>query len=72
MNAGSFEGKVFTRGINRDGSVMEDDFWVKEGYERTIKKFGKPGKMTKMSKEKLKKMKSKFKQFQKSKMDKKS
>jgi hypothetical protein len=72
MNVGSFEGKVFTRGVNRDGSVMEDDSWVDEGYERTIKKFGKPGKMTKMSEEKLKKMKSKFKQFQKSKMGKKS
>jgi len=40
-----FEGRVFTRGINSDGSVMEAEYWVDEGYKRRIKKLEHPGEM---------------------------
>ncbi|MBU1084392.1 MAG: FecR family protein, partial [Candidatus Omnitrophica bacterium] len=29
-----FEGRVFVRGVNGDGSVREEEFWIDEGYRR--------------------------------------
>lgn len=55
-----FDDKIFVRGIKPDGSVMEEKYWVNEGFERRIKKFEKPEKMTKMSEKKLKAMKDKM------------
>ena len=48
-----FNGKVFVRGINEDGSVMEGEDWVEEGFERKINRFERPGKMKAASKEKI-------------------
>lgn len=48
-----FDGRLFSRGIMPDGSVMEREYWIDEGFERTIKKFEKPGKMVKIPEEKV-------------------
>ncbi len=51
--------RVFVRGVNKDGSVMEKEFWVKEGYERKIKKFERPEKMLKISRDRFEKLREK-------------
>ena len=43
-----FDGRVLVRGIEKDGSAMEREHWIDEGFERKVKKFEKPGKMTKV------------------------
>ena len=40
-----FEGKVFVRGVNEDGTVKEAEYWVDEGYRRKIVKLEHPGEM---------------------------
>jgi hypothetical protein len=56
-----FEDQVFVRGIKKDGTAMEDQYTVKEGYETKIKKFDKPQKMRKISARRLAKMKNEIK-----------
>jgi len=56
-----FNGKVFVQGKNKDGSVMDEKFWVKEGYKVRTKKHKSPGKMTKVSRTLLNKLKNQFK-----------
>ncbi|MEA3489976.1 MAG: FecR domain-containing protein [Candidatus Omnitrophota bacterium] len=55
-----FEDKVFVRGINRDGSLMEDQVWVYSGYEVKVKRHDRPGKPSKIPKNKLDGMKNEF------------
>ncbi len=55
-----FNGKVFVRGIKKDGSVMEGEDWVEEGFERKINRFERPGKMKEASKEKILEAKREF------------
>jgi hypothetical protein len=45
----TFDGKVFVRGINKDGSVMDGVSWVRKGYKRSIEQNNKPGKDEKLS-----------------------
>ncbi len=52
----SFQDNVFVYGVNKDGSVKEEIFWIKEGYERKVKKFGRPGDMIRVSEERLARM----------------
>ena len=49
----TFDGRVFLRGVKKDGSVMDGVSWVRKGYKRAIKKFNKPGKEQKLSAEEL-------------------
>ena len=72
MNVAVFQNNVFSRGVKKDGSVMEDDFWIGEGFMRTIKKFGKPGKLMPIPPDELEKMKKKFGLGKKAKMKKRS
>ena len=46
-----FDGVVYVRGINEDGSLMRKEYKVKKGYERITKRFSAPDKMTKIKKE---------------------
>jgi len=62
-----FDNKVFVRGINPDGSIMDEVFWVGEGYEVLVDKFGDVGKEKQMTIEEFKKMKKTFSLFQKEK-----
>lgn len=39
----SFDGRVFARGINPDGSVMDEKYWIKRGFARRIERFSAPG-----------------------------
>ena len=40
-----FDNKVFICGLNKDGTVKEDKFWIKEGYQRKTIKFEDPGEL---------------------------
>jgi hypothetical protein len=51
-----FDGRVFVRGIKKDGSVMDEEYWVEKGFERKIRKFEDPGKMEKISEARLSKI----------------
>ena len=51
-----FDGRVYVRGINKDGTVMEKKYLVRKGFERKIKKFERPAKMTRISKDRVEKM----------------
>ncbi len=55
-----FDSSVFVRGLNKDGSVMEEEFWVETGFERKTERFKSPGEVKKVSKERLKEMKNEF------------
>jgi hypothetical protein len=52
-----FDDRTFVRGVNKDGSAMEEEVWVYEGFMRKINKFQKPGKMEKIPDEMLSKLK---------------
>ena len=54
------DGSVFTRGINRDGTLMKKEYMVKKGYEREIKRFKKPKGAKKMPKNRIKKIETRF------------
>ncbi|MBD3379867.1 MAG: hypothetical protein GF408_05335 [Candidatus Omnitrophica bacterium] len=43
--ASVFDGTVFMRGVNRDGTISETEVDIKEGYQRTILRYGDPGEM---------------------------
>jgi hypothetical protein len=47
------EGKVFVRGINENGSVMEKEYWVEEGFERKVRRFERPEKMSKIPRDRF-------------------
>ena len=47
------ENQVFVRGINRDGSLMDEEFIVDKGFERIIEKFEAPGIMERISDDRL-------------------
>jgi len=55
-----FDDKVFVRGIKKDGSVMEKEFWIEEGFLRKIKKIELPGKLEKMSEARMSGMRKEF------------
>ncbi len=55
-----FDNKVFVRGINRGGSVKEEEVWVEEGYQRRIKRYTRPGKMKQVSESRIVSMKKEF------------
>ena len=55
-NVAVFEGRVFVRGIERDGSAMDKEHWVEKGFERKIKRFERPGKMEKITEARLSRM----------------
>ncbi len=57
---GVFGSNVFASGINKDGSVMEKKYWVKNGYQRMIEKFKDPGDEKKVPEDTLKKWKKEF------------
>lgn len=38
-----FDDRIFTQGINPDGSVMERRFWTEQGFARKIRKHSQPG-----------------------------
>lgn len=48
-----FDDKVFVQGINPDGTPMEEESWVDEGYERKIEKFKEPGEQEKLSEDRM-------------------
>ncbi|MBD3379866.1 MAG: hypothetical protein GF408_05330 [Candidatus Omnitrophica bacterium] len=50
------DGRVFVRGINKNGSPMEKAHWVDKGFERRIELHGRPGKMRKIPEKKLQKI----------------
>jgi hypothetical protein len=49
-------GRVFVRGTNRDGSVMEGELLVDEGLATRVRKFERPEKIEKISEERLTKL----------------
>jgi hypothetical protein len=55
-----FDGRVLARGIKKDGSAMEREHWIDEGFERKIKKHEKPGDMTKVPDKKIAEWRKKF------------
>ncbi|RKY42102.1 MAG: hypothetical protein DRP85_04015 [Candidatus Makaraimicrobium thalassicum] len=55
-----FDGSVFVRSIRKDGSVMEDEYWVERGFERRVEKFERPGRMEKISEARLSAMEKEF------------
>jgi hypothetical protein len=55
-----FKGRVFVRGIKKDGSVMEKEFWIEEGFQREIKKFECPGELERLSEVGLSEMRKEF------------
>ena len=55
-----FKDKVFVRGVNRDGSVMEKEFWVGRGFERKVKKFEHPGEALEIPEDRLLEMEAEF------------
>jgi hypothetical protein len=56
-----FEGRVFVRGVKKDGTPMEDKHWIKEGYETKIKKFERPERAARISEDKLEKIQREIK-----------
>jgi hypothetical protein len=72
MNVAVFQNRVFSRGVNKDGSVMEDDFWIGEGFMRNINRFKKPGELMPVPPDELEAMRKKFGLWHKDKMKKKS
>ncbi|MDD4957204.1 MAG: FecR family protein [Candidatus Omnitrophica bacterium] len=54
-----FESTVFVRGVKQDGSVMEDEKWVEQGYKLAVKRFEKPGTKVKMTADEMNKLKEK-------------
>jgi hypothetical protein len=55
-----FQGKVFVKGLKRDGSAMDKEYWVERGFERKVKRFKDPGEMLKISDERLAEMEAEF------------
>lgn len=55
------DGKVFVRGVKKDGTPMDKTFWVGKGFERKVEKFKEPGKKMKMSREKFNRLRNNFK-----------
>lgn len=55
-----FDRTVFVRGITKDGSDMEGQVWVEEGYQVQVKRYRRPGKPIKLSDKKLNDMKKEF------------
>ena len=58
------EDKVFVRGINKDGSLMDKEFVVNKGFERVIEKFEKPGAMERLSEDRIVEMQSEKKEIE--------
>jgi len=48
-----FDGLVSVRGINKDGSVMEEELRIEKGYSVETEKFNRPGKISMITKNKL-------------------
>ena len=61
------EDKVFVSGLNKDGSAMKKKVWVKKGFMRKIKRFGKPGVQEKIQSAKFSRMSNELKTMKKSK-----
>lgn len=55
-----FEAKVFVRGLKKDGSAMDEEYWIERGFERKVKKFESPGELLKISDERLAEMEAEF------------
>lgn len=55
-----FDGSVVTRGINADGSIMEEDFVTAAGYSREVKRGSAPGKPVELTADEMKAMKKEF------------
>ncbi|MCK5450927.1 MAG: hypothetical protein KAI70_04090 [Candidatus Omnitrophica bacterium] len=55
-----FDDGVFIRGVNEDGSVMEGEDWIEEGFRREINRFDRPGKMIKVPEEEVLKLREEF------------
>ncbi len=51
-----FDGEVFARGIDKNGLLMDDEYWTKWGYKRTIKKYESPQDEVKLPEEEVEKM----------------
>ena len=47
------ENKVFVRGVNKDGTFMEEEFEIDEGFERVVERFKEPGVMERISDDRL-------------------
>ncbi|MBD3426614.1 MAG: hypothetical protein GF409_05240 [Candidatus Omnitrophica bacterium] len=48
-----FDGRVFVRGVRKDGTAMERQYWVRDGYERKVKRFEKPSRLSRISARRL-------------------
>ena len=59
-NISVVDGSVFTKGINKDGTLMKKEYTVKKGYEREIVRFSKPRKVKKMPKSRMKRIETRF------------
>jgi|GEM_PF-1041451 len=55
-NVAVFDGEIFVRGIKKDGSAMDEEYRVKRGFERKIRKFERPAKMEKISEARFSRM----------------
>ncbi len=53
MNVSVYEGTVFVRGMNKDGTVMEKEYLVKEGFQRKVNIFKRPEKPIKIPERKF-------------------
>lgn len=45
----AYEGDAFAKGIRKDGSVIEDNIIIKEGFKTVVEKFKKPSKLKRLS-----------------------
>jgi len=52
-----YDGTIFVRGINKDGTVMEKEYLVEEGFQRKVRKFKRPEREKKIPERKLTRIK---------------
>ena len=45
----AYENDSYAKGIRKDGSIVEDNLIVKEGYQTTVKRFDKPSKLMRIT-----------------------
>jgi hypothetical protein len=43
-----FDGKVFMRGIKKDGTLMREEVWTEKGFKRKVRRHRQPGKKVKV------------------------
>ena len=58
-----FDDRVFVFGVNEDGSLKSESFWVNYGFERIINKFDAPGEARELSDSEISEMEEKMRKY---------